>query len=392
MASQAALGMAALNANNYTEAITQYTAALHSNPESPDYYIKRSMAYQRSSPPDYEAALSDASIAVVAATKRARRELIVQAQLRRAITLFCLKRYGDAKFVLDIVHEMDPKEKQLPMWQAQVTTKLQALDKDDETAKVTVEKVPKVEIPIPEKNDKASTKNEGSTGSNPESISASATAQTPSSKIKQDWYQNQSKIYFSLLAKGVPKEKTVVDIQERSINISFPTGLETTYDFSLDPLYEPIDPAKSTYNITPSKIEFTLEKISPKKWPSLESGDASNIDPAKSTETPVDSAMKAVVLGDTPEPASAPAYPTSSKHGPKNWDKLASDLEVDKEGDDINNFFQDLYAHADPDVRRAMIKSYQESNGTVLSTNWSEVGEGKVETSPPDGMVEKKWD
>jgi suppressor of G2 allele of SKP1 len=30
-----------------------------------------------------------------------------------------------------------------------------------------------------------------------------------------------------------------------------------------------------------------------------------------------------------------------------------------------------------------MMKSYIESNGTALSTNWSEVGKGKVETSPP---------
>jgi suppressor of G2 allele of SKP1 len=38
-----------------------------------------------------------------------------------------------------------------------------------------------------------------------------------------------------------------------------------------------------------------------------------------------------------------------------------------------------------------MIKSYQESNGTALSTNWSEVGKKRVEISPPEGMVAKKW-
>jgi len=39
-----------------------------------------------------------------------------------------------------------------------------------------------------------------------------------------------------------------------------------------------------------------------------------------------------------------------------------------------------------------MMKSYIESNGTALSTNWEEVGKGKVETSPPEGMTAKKWD
>jgi suppressor of G2 allele of SKP1 len=41
---------------------------------------------------------------------------------------------------------------------------------------------------------------------------------------------------------------------------------------------------------------------------------------------------------------------------------------------------------ADPDTQRAMMKSYQESNGTVLSTNWKEVGTGEVEMKPPEGM------
>lgn len=32
-----------------------------------------------------------------------------------------------------------------------------------------------------------------------------------------------------------------------------------------------------------------------------------------------------------------------------------------------------------------------ESNGTVLSTNWDEVGKGKVEMKPPDGMEYKEY-
>ncbi|VDP40234.1 unnamed protein product [Schistosoma margrebowiei] len=31
-------------------------------------------------------------------------------------------------------------------------------------------------------------------------------------------------------------------------------------------------------------------------------------------------------------------------------------------------------------------------SGTVLSTNWSEVGAGKVEIRPPDGMEYKKYE
>ncbi|KAI9875939.1 MAG: hypothetical protein M1823_007373, partial [Watsoniomyces obsoletus] len=95
-----------------------------------------------------------------------------------------------------------------------------------------------------------------------------------------------------------------------------------------------------------------------------------------------------------------PVYPTSSKSGPKNWDKLASDLtkkkkpgkegsehseddmKVDSEdesGDAIDGFFKKLFKNSDPDTQRAMMKSFQESNGTALSTNWEEVGKKRVE-------------
>jgi len=39
-----------------------------------------------------------------------------------------------------------------------------------------------------------------------------------------------------------------------------------------------------------------------------------------------------------------------------------------------------------------MMKSYQESNGTALSTDWKDVSKKKVETSPPEGLEAKKWE
>lgn len=50
------------------------------------------------------------------------------------------------------------------------------------------------------------------------------------------------------------------------------------------------------------------------------------------------------------------------------------DDDYDEEGDELNGFFKKLYKDADPDTRRAMLKSYQESDGTSLSTNWADVG------------------
>jgi hypothetical protein len=40
-------------------------------------------------------------------------------------------------------------------------------------------------------------------------------------------------------------------------------------------------------------------------------------------------------------------------------------------------------------MKFAMMKSFQESGGTCLSTNWVKL-EGKVGVTPPEGMVAKK--
>ncbi|GAP91390.1 putative cs domain-containing protein [Rosellinia necatrix] len=91
----------------------------------------------------------------------------------------------------------------------------------------------------------------------------------------------------------------------------------------------------------------------------------------------------------------APAYPTSSKKGPKNWDNIDEDDGDDKDDDkngDVNDFFRQIYKDADPDTRRAMMKSFQESNGTSLSTSWADAKSKTYKTQPPDGVEAKKWD
>ncbi|GMF99715.1 unnamed protein product [[Candida] boidinii] len=89
------------------------------------------------------------------------------------------------------------------------------------------------------------------------------------------------------------------------------------------------------------------------------------------------------------------AYPSSSKKK-IDWSKIDTldgddgDAET-ADNQDPDDFFKQLYSNADDDTRRAMMKSYVESNGTALSTDWSEVSKKKVETSPPTGMEARSF-
>jgi len=55
------------------------------------------------------------------------------------------------------------------------------------------------------------------------------------------------------------------------------------------------------------------------------------------------------------------------------------------------DFFQGIYGNASDEARQAMNKSFVESNGTSLSTDWKDVGSKKLEGSAPKGMEMHKW-
>ena len=381
MATQAARGKQLIEDKKFEEAVLALTAALKESPTSPVYLTQRALAYQRNK--QYPEALADANAAVVHAHRRAKKELIVDAQVRRGVILYNLERYGDARAVLDIVKRMNKDVKEVGTWSALIASKVKALGEDHEKMQVTVKEVPDLDmeaLKVGESGPTTSATNGAASAPTPAPV-----AQTPVDKIRHDWYQNNQNVYLTLLAKGVPQDKAVVEITERSMSISFPVAAsDATYDFSLDPLYAPVNVEKCITRVLPSKVEIILAKATPgQKWNALESSEPV----AETTTSKTDFAARAVFTASAP---SGPAYPTSSKSGPKDWDKFGEDDDED-EGDATNAFFKKLYKGASPEVQRAMMKSYTESNGTSLSTNWEEVSKGKVETLPPDGMEAKPW-
>ncbi|KAM7291334.1 protein SGT1 homolog [Ixodes scapularis] len=77
----------------------------------------------------------------------------------------------------------------------------------------------------------------------------------------------------------------------------------------------------------------------------------------------------------------------------KNWDRIVQETGEEKEEGEaaLNTLFQRIYADGTDEVRRAMNKSFVESGGTVLSTNWNEIKSKTTPVKPPDGMEYRKW-
>lgn len=201
-------GEAALDQQKFDEAVQEFSTAIANFPKSVDYHLKRSAAYSRSSPPNYDAALKDVNHAVRLAVDRAKRELIGQAQLRRAILLFNMGQYADAEFILGFVRKLDEKNKTLPIWQSKIDAKLKAIPEGDEERAVTVKEIPDEEK---EKQPKEIV---------PAPVAATkAPVQTPPSQIKHEFYQNRESVTFTLLAKGVPQDKAEIEIEESSVSV-----------------------------------------------------------------------------------------------------------------------------------------------------------------------------
>lgn len=100
--------------------------------------------------------------------------------------------------------------------------------------------------------------------------------------------------------------------------------------------------------------------------------------------------------------SAAPGSNTVTARRPekKNWERVTNTiLESDKgpsisedpNAVDSNRAFAELFANVDDDAKRAIMKSYLESGGTTLSTDWNDVKKGTVPVRPPDGQEWKKW-
>ncbi|KAL2967165.1 hypothetical protein AAZX31_16G160100 [Glycine max] len=178
-------------------------------------------------------------------------------------------------------------------------------------------------------------------------------------KYRHEFYQKPDQLVVTIFAKKIPKESITVDFGEQIIV-----------------------PSNCRYEVLSTKIEIRLAKAEPIHWTSL--------------EFTTDIVVPQRVNASSVTGSQRPSYPSSKQT--RDWDKIEAQVKKEEKDEKLdgdaalNKFFREIYQDADEDTRRAMKKSFVESNGTVLSTNWKEVGSKKVEGSAPDGMELKKWE
>lgn len=342
-------GDEAANRKDFTAALQQYTQALSENPNAFLAYIKRATVYSKTK--QYDLAKQDIAKALEIAESRGKRN-------DKALTYYKLGlvNYGESDYVLALRHfqlakELGSSEAALDIWIAKA---------ERDVKKVSSEQKPAISSPPSAVSPAPST-----------SLDAINQHAPLKAQIRNDWYQSNEAVTITIYAKKVDELSVKTKFRPRSAEISFPTSGSSEYSFDLEPLYGEIVPEESLVRVFGTKLELTLVKKKPGKWASLE-GDGST-----DSADPAPTALAALV------------YPSSAKKA-INWSSFDIKDEEEPSGAG-NDFFEKLYLGQDDDTRRAMMKSYVESNGTVLTTNWDEAKDKKFETSPPEGMEAKKW-
>ncbi|KAJ1832751.1 Cochaperone protein [Coemansia sp. RSA 2706] len=318
--------------DEFEQAESLYTQAIAADSTVGDYYLKR--AQVRGKLGKTETAAKDAlQASVLAADKSDQLRQYFKALYLHGKWATELKQYDAAAASLRRAALINPSH---------------------EEVKTLLDQVEPLTTPAPEPEPEVAAENEPVAPKRP--------------NVRHEWYQTDENVILEVFIKRVQKDAATVEFEDKgvSLSIKMATGAENNYEF--EPLAHDIIPGESAFEVLSTKIEIRLKKAKAGlKWDHLEATD--------------EQASKLNQLG-------------TSRKG-VSWDAIAAAAEKETKlsasDQSVNELFQSIYKDADADTQRAMMKSYIESNGTSLSTDWKSVSKGPVETLPPTDTYAKSY-
>ncbi|GAQ83404.1 SGT1B homolog [Klebsormidium nitens] len=349
---------------DYDAALECYTQGVEMDPGNASLYASRAAAHLKLE--NFLDAIVDANKAIEIDPS------ISKAYLRKGMACFSLEEFQTAKATFEQGLKLDPKNSQYKTWIRKCDVELADENEPSEPAPAVTSSVPTPTTSSqpakesPSVSPKTEVKDEETAEAPEPSPPQVSQPPLPPPKYRHEFYQTATQVTVTVFAKKIKAEELKVEIGVQTLSVKIDTGDGDPYSLQLR-LYGKVVPEKSRHILMGTKIEIKLEKAESIQWTGLDYA-------ARKLDQPVNVSNETAAV-------SARVFPSSRKRPePMDWDKLEASIKAEEkdeklEGDaGLNKLFQQIYANADEDMRRAMNKSYVESGGTTLSTDWKDVG------------------
>jgi len=221
---------------------------------------------------------------------------------------------------------------------------------------------------------------------------------------KYQYYQSDKVMTISILEAGVRQEDLTVQFEPKHLLVTMRKD-GTDFTVIAGYLFSEIDVQKSKVVFKEEKVLVKLRKVEQYEWPELMGKGDDSAKVKKKTTVSTENGKDDDATTSAGLPKEIPSVPEDAKVprpyvSHRDWDAIEKNIIEDEknekpEGDEaMNKLFKQIYGNATDDTRRAMVKSFQTSGGTVLSTNWDEVKKKdyEKERTAPKGVEWKTWD